>query len=48
MENKKAVRIIVIDEEVNKIIEDVLNQKLYKNGSDYISHLIIEDVKPRG
>ena len=48
-ENKqKAVRIIILDEDTNAIIDDVLNQKLFKNASEYIAHLLQQDIKPRG
>ena len=48
-ENKqKAVRMIILDEDTNAIIDDVLNQKLFKNASEYITHLLKEDINPRG
>ena len=49
MNNKqKAVRMIILDEDTNAIIDDVLNQKLYKNASEYITHLLQQDIKHRG
>lgn len=49
MENKqKAIRMLILDEDTNAIIDDVVNQKLFKNASEYITHLLHQDIKPRG
>lgn len=49
MEKKqKAIRMLILDEDINAIIDDVLKQKLFKNASEYITHLLKEDIKPRG
>ena len=46
--SKKVLRPFLINEEVNEVLESAIKELGYKNGSQYISDLIMKDIKPKG
>lgn len=46
--SKKVLRPFLFDEEVNEVLESAVKELGYKNASQYVTDLIMKDIKPKG